>query len=245
MGGTRTARRLGLTLFLLALAVARPSPALAGPKGLDALIRSLGLNGAGVERWLVALGVTRTNTAHERLMILSGEGAVVATLEGEGARVEVSPELADRLNQPGAGLILVHNHPSNSSLSWVDVLHLARPGLVAIVAIGHDGSVYAAARGPRFDPALVSYQVFTSARTTVDRGIKWYALSKGAADCSEKTRSYLPHVLLEALASLGLVDYRAKMSVDRQARYELRRALFENLVSNAARRIQAARPASR
>ena len=31
---------------------------------------------------------------------------------------------------------------------------LAKPGVAAIVAIGHDGSVFIASAGPRFDPDL-------------------------------------------------------------------------------------------
>ena len=43
--------------------------------------------------------------------------------------------------------VLVHNHPSSVGLSAADIGQLSKPGVAAIVAIGHDGSVFVASAG--------------------------------------------------------------------------------------------------
>jgi len=241
MGGTGFVgvRRLVVLAFLAIGSMA--GIASAGPRPVDAVLRSLELRSGGVDRWLAELGVTKDGTGDERLMIVTTRGQIVATLVGEGSRVDIGPDLVIRLSEPGAGLVLVHNHPLSTSLSWVDVVHLARPGVAAVVAIGHDGSVYAVAPGPRFDPALVTYGVIATARAAAEARAIRYARAKGAADCDDKVRSYFPHVVLEALASTGVVDYRTRMAPDRLAGYRTRRALFEDLTMVAATRVEAVR----
>ena len=48
-------------------------------------------------------------------------------------------------------VVLVHNHPANAGLSAADTQQLAKPGVAAIVAVGHDGSVFIASAGPRLN----------------------------------------------------------------------------------------------
>ncbi len=46
---------------------------------------------------------------------------------------------------PARRIAVVHNHPNSPALSSVDLLHLEEePGLVRVVAVGHDGSLYRA-----------------------------------------------------------------------------------------------------
>ena len=104
-------------------------------------------------RWLAALGVPaeagRSHT-RERLVVLAADGRVVRVVEGAESHVELSADLDRLLTTPGAKLTLVHNHPSGNGLSPADLSQLEKAGVAMVVAVGHDGSLDAAARGARF-----------------------------------------------------------------------------------------------
>jgi predicted ABC-type ATPase len=91
--------------------------------------------------YVVAAGV-ETGAEHAVLLTADGTVAGVAVSGTEdGGTVELpSSEL---LAKPGADLTVVHNHPDGNGISPPDVLMLGQnPGLGAVEAVTHDGTVY-------------------------------------------------------------------------------------------------------
>lgn len=60
---------------------------------------------------------------------------------------ELSKDMIAAVDDPNAQTVLHHNHPSSSAFSPADLGFLARAGLKAILAHGHDGSLYRAEKG--------------------------------------------------------------------------------------------------
>ena len=139
----------GLAAGMLSLgsAVSAQAPA----RELRGIARRLELTAAGAGRWLEALGVTPDTKTAERLMALTSTGRLLATRDGGESSVSLGAELDRELLAPGNAIVLVHNHPGNAGLSANDLGQLTKPGVAAVVAVGHDGSIYVAARGRRYD----------------------------------------------------------------------------------------------
>jgi hypothetical protein len=220
-------RTLEIALLAILLSVPWTVPLEAGGKELRRLLESLELSGPGVSRWLSALGVNGNDTRQEQLIAVTSRGVIVGRIVGSDFGVTVAPELMARLDEPGADVVLVHNHPTSSSLSWADISFLTKPGVTAVVAVGHDGSVYAAMRGRRFACERVSRLVYhraaEAARKTLDLEMQI------SSSLSEGTNllQYLTHVMADTLRGQRVIEYRAVMAPDRQAHYGVHRDLLE------------------
>lgn len=74
----------------------------------------------------------------EYLALVDERGERVLWRAGGTRRVTVTPsELAP-------GIVAVHNHPGSTSLSFQDLRMAATAGLARVIAVGHDGTRYAA-----------------------------------------------------------------------------------------------------
>src|SRR5262245_64517264 len=113
-------KTLEIALLALVLSVPWTVQLEAGGRELRRLMQSLELSGPGVSRWLSALGVIGNDTRQERLIAVTSTGGLVARVAGGDFAVTVVPELMARLDEPGADIVLIHNHPTSSSLSWAD-----------------------------------------------------------------------------------------------------------------------------
>ena len=210
---------------LLAQASAPPHP-------LADLLDGLRLTGGGVQEWLGRLGVTAGQPAHERLLAVNSTGEIVGALDGVESQVVVTPEFDRDYIREGAGLVLVHNHPASTSLSQQDLAHLDSPGVSAVVAIGHDGSVYAAAkplasgRARHCDP-----ECYAKARDEVGKVLRLelgHITQDGAA-----AGSFATHLTLLALAKAGYYDYLSLMASDRRLIFDRHAAAFGRVVASA------------
>jgi hypothetical protein len=106
---------------------------------------------AEADKWRPLLSNGRRLAEVERLLVVDAAGGVLATVDGRESRV-VLPEAVNRaLNDPSRRLTLIHNHPSSSSFSAADLAQLGKPGVARLIVLGHDGSVYEAAAGLRYD----------------------------------------------------------------------------------------------
>ena len=132
----------------------------------------------------------------------------------------------------GADVVLVHNHPANTSLSQQDLGQLDKPGVAAIVAIGHDGSVYAAAK-PQDSVALAPMRarVLRAGARRSQQG----AAYRGArmATNASTAASYATHLTMLALAKAGYVDYFAAMAPERRATFNADVVAFGRVVASA------------
>ena len=191
------------------------------PHSLAAVIADLRLtDGAGAREWLARLGVAAGSASHERLLAVSGEGKILRALDGSDATVVVTPEFDGDLVREGAGVVLVHNHPANTSLSQQDLGQLDKPGVAAIVAIGHDGSVYAAAR-PQAPPALADAGPSATPVCATKSARRCGSRCPRMATNASTAASYATHLTMLALAKAGYVDYFAAMAPERRATFDV------------------------
>lgn len=203
--------------------------------GLNALLSDLHLTGSGVHEWLDRLGAA-TGPAHERLLAVNPAGEIVETIDGTATAVTVTDDLEGMLFRDGSGLVLVHNHPSGRSLSLADIRYLGKPGVQAIVAIGHDGSVYAARRGPRM----------TSSGACAAGGLDavyWHVFhllrieEPSMIPTDTPIETYLPHLTALALARAGCLEYYASMAPERLLGYKGNFCAFTRVAASAAARV--------
>lgn len=190
---------------------------------------------ASAARWLETLGVPagagRSHT-RERLVVLAANGRVVRVVEGAESHVVLGADLDRLLTTPGANLILVHNHPASNGLSPNDLSQLEKAGVAMVVAVGHDGSLYAASRGTRF-PAVgvtgLDDAVYAVARRNAERVLRTErdAAARAAYD------THVHHVLATALHTAGVLDYTAVLGADRRLSFGNAR-LFLARVRDAA-----------
>lgn len=197
---------------------------------------SFSIGKADAGRWLSVLGVPEgagRTTTRERLVVLGADGRVVRVIEGGDSHVVLSADLDRLLATAGAHLTLVHNHPSGNGLSPADLSQLEKAGVVMVVAIGHDGSMYSAARGSRF-PAegLTGFDgaVYGKARANAERVLR------DARD--PKLRSafdtHVHHVLATALDAADVLDYAAILGADRRVSYSNARLFLSRVRDSAA-----------
>ena len=220
-------RTLEIALLALLLSLPWSVQLEAGGKELRRLLQSLELAGPGVSRWLFALGVNEADIRQEQLIAVTTSGALVGRIAGGDFSVTVVPELMARLDTPGADIVLVHNHPTSTSLSWADISFLTKPGVAAVVAIGHDGSVYAAMRGRRFACERVSRLVYHRAAETARRTLDFETQISPDLLEGANLGQFLTHVIADTLHGLRVIEYRAVMAPHRMANYGVHRDLLE------------------
>ncbi|HKW01220.1 MAG TPA: hypothetical protein VJN96_15450 [Vicinamibacterales bacterium] len=205
-------------------------------RGLQSLLRQLSLTAEGSQGWLDRLGAWEGGPAHERLLAVTETGAVVHSLDGDANSVVITPEFDHDLLQDGASLVLVHNHPTGTSLSGNDLSHLGKSGVLAVVAIGHDGSIYAASRGARFDALWCEADRYGVLR----KDVRWAMLLEGTftEGLQYPFESYAAHLAALALFKAGVIDYSVRMAPGRRAAYDERRTAFGRIAEFAAARVR-------
>jgi len=225
----------GLVSVLLVGLVNLPLHAASRSSQLLPLLRELALTDRGSRDWLERLGARDGGPARERLIAITRTGAIVGSLDGDATHVSLTPSLDLMLSVEMPALILVHNHPNSTSLSGDDLSQLDKPAVVAVVAVGHDGSIYAAARGSRFDSSWCGGDRYAELRAVILTALV------NDADAGYrppfKATSFSTHLAALALARAGVIDYVATMAPDRRAAYDDRRALFGRIVVSASSRI--------
>ncbi len=139
------------------------------------------------------------------------------------------PDLIRLIEDPGKRIVLHHNHPSGTSLSRKDLQMLvAYRGMHEVFAHGHDGSEYRAAAKGKADFDLynrIAVKVFDQMRGEGRAG----RLDIGDA------QQVFGHVVNSIFASLGYIDYTARLEGKSFAAYSGSRPLFEALISSVAK----------
>jgi hypothetical protein len=152
-------------------------------------------------------------SSDECLVALDDRGALVFATRGGADYVRLPPGLEAILGTPGTSITLRHNHPHSHGLSRVDLMTLAKQGVSVVEAIGLDGSVYRAARGPRFDMGRI---------TRVYRGMDALAAAYFNLDwryVDERARlvAETDHLACVALADAGVIAYTFRLSPAHEA----------------------------
>ena len=135
--------------------------------------------------------------------------------------VAVPDELTKLASDSNEQIAYHHSHPDSFSLSLGDLKLLdRRPGLAKVVAHGHDGSKYEAARGDMQNFNTVINAVRSQMMTQVDlaqrRGLSLTGIHA--------------HLVNLALAAEGVIHYRFTLSPASSARFEKDRAAYEWIV---------------
>lgn len=230
-----TTRAVGAIVLTATWLAGSGRPAAAGQRGarddLAGLLTSLHLTGAGTEQWLDRLAPAgRTGRpAHERLIAVTVDGATVAIVDGTARRVPLGRALDARCLQPGAGIVLVHNHPHSLGLSADDLSQLAKPGVAAVVAIGLDGSLYAAAAARRFPGDAFRDLIYAPALAEAGQQMR----HERAGLAEDDPGGWMPHLMGLALAEAGVIEYRATLAPDRQAAFDRDRPALGRVIAVA------------
>lgn len=207
-----------------------------GLTDLPRLAASLDLTERGVRSWLEQLGVGVDVPPTERLLAVSLTGKPLLERHGGSSLVRVDPELDNKLRQPGMAVVLIHNHPTDVGLSVADIGQLAKPGVAAIVAVGHDGGVFIASAGPRLNPDFFEERQYAAARTEVLKRLRaeWPSgrVSVAVSD------AHFSHLVTLVLARAGIVQYWFKLRGIGRESYEGARIVFSQVVVGAAERLK-------
>ena len=173
------------------------------------LIERLELTPAGAADWLERLRVSLGSRGQrERLLLVSAAGETILEVEGEVGRVDVTPEISVQLSRETADIVLIHNHPASRGLSGGDLMVLSKRRATAIAAMGHDGSVYVAARGPRFGGARFYADQYLTACAVVEQKLSFYFTGAPPVPW----RVFFAHIIATALSEARVIEYRAFLS---------------------------------
>jgi hypothetical protein len=197
---------------------------------LQQLAAQLDLTTTGAARWLAALGAA-DGAAGERLLVLSAAGEIVAVRDGNDTSVRVDGDLDQRLRVSGSDLVLLHNHPLSRGLSADDLLQLAKRGVTAIVAVGHDGSIYMAARGRRFDADHFEAQ-YAAAREEVEHRVRSEQAGQAAARAFYE--AHFSHLVSRVLDQTGEISYYAVLTPEPRASLDRYRLAVGRVVLGAS-----------
>jgi hypothetical protein len=230
-------RRPALVLAALAL----PWLAAAAPArhlqriDLDRLSAALDLTERGVRRWLLRLGAESPGEPLERLLAVALDGTVLAERGGERSLVRVGGEIQDLLlRRPPLDVVLVHNHPASAGLSGPDLRQLATAAVAAVVAIGHDRSVFMAAAGPEFDSGAFEERQYEAAVREVTARLRTEWPGTRPPPVAE---AYFSHLVTLSLARAGILEYWFVVRGSGSASYAAARPAFGRVVAGASRRL--------
>ncbi len=155
--------------------------------------------------------------SREVLVAFDCGGNVCALKGGTARRVDFDVAFARPLAQSGADLILVHNHPGDGGLSLNDLLTLGEPGVAAIVAVGHGGSVYAASAGASMSVAELKHWEYQRALERVRLELSGLRATRPALGPALVAHTH--HLVAMALARVGVIRYEARLGFGRAVSY--------------------------
>lgn len=177
------------------------------------LVEKLGLTPAGAPGWLLKLGVgSGSHRKTERLLLVTLAGDTILEVDGVDQHVPASDDLNARLYGAGAGLVLIHNHPSSTGLSANDLMQLGKPRVSAVAAIGHDGSIYVAAAGARYAGHAFERVQYRVACSQVEQRLFFYLEGPTARPWRASASLLLAHLVARALSQASVIEYVAFLS---------------------------------
>ena len=188
----------------------------------DAIAGDLSPQARGVEQGLIAEARARgLRTGTENLAAMEidpNEARAIGSLDtaapvdwATGVRDEVRPGdgLIAAMRDPARSISVIHNHPDSPSLSSGDLSLLESfPGLIRVIAVGHDGSLYRASLpkpGPGQSPQTYIRQKARPLREEAEARIVAIVRDQ---DFDKLAMARLSsHATASVLARRGMVDY--------------------------------------
>jgi hypothetical protein len=205
------------------------------PQDLRGLVAGLGVTGRGVAMWLERLGASDSSQPAERLLALQLSGEPVLTRRGDASSVLVDAELDEILLRHGRSIVLLHNHPSSVGLSGPDLGQLAKPGVAAVVAIGHDGSVFAAAAGPNMRGDFLESEQYVRAKSEVAARLRAEGASGGLSAVVRDMHT--SHLVSLAMAKARIIEYWYSLRGRNRESFDQARVALNRVMVGAAARL--------
>ena len=232
----RKAIETGILALVIVVAVEVSLMSQAGRPSLAGLIKTLALTERGAPGWLSAL--TRDlEPEQERILAVTTAGASVDSVAGQASHVLLPPAFDARLLQPGANLVLVHNHPNGTGLSGDDLIQLGKPGVFAVAAVGHEGSIYVAIAGQAYDRSAFEQRQYAIAQAHLTSQLLAQQARGLLAAVAADHRTHLASLVL---ADARVIEYRATLASSRRESFERNRLSLRESVQFAGSRLKAA-----
>lgn len=150
----------------------------------------------------------------EHLVMQDGDGAPMGVMAGDKGNVNPPPSFY-RAALEGAKIRVTHNHPSNRGFSPADMTIMVW-GDINVVAMGHDGAISRATRGPAYKPQVESMdagdRIYAKVRNAMDavfdalRHVMQEKIHTGeiTVDAAERTHA---HIFNLTLHRHGVIDF--------------------------------------
>jgi hypothetical protein len=205
------------------------------PPDLPKLAASLELTRPGIRRWLNRLAAS-TDASVESLLAVSLTGDVLLERVGAGSSVPIDPEMDALLRRSDSAIVLIHNHPANVGLSARDLEHVGKPGVEAIIALGHNGSAFVAAAGPHLDPLWFKERQYDVASAELRKRLRAeLPSSRVPVDVSD---THFSHLVTLVLARAGVVHYWFRLEGAGRESFNNARLFFGRVVNGASGELQ-------
>lgn len=179
-------------------------------------------------------------TGLEHLTAIDAGGNVVDSLLGTSHTIKISDKLAAALDDPSQSVVVHHNHPNDYGFSNQDLSTLGHPGMAALWAHGHRGTIVRAALTPEAR-ARLGRMPSADTRSTIARVVKaiensFASVLIAAADqriiTEEQGNRIEAHGIALALHQAGVIDYGFHIPAVEALTAKLPQ--FNNLISRAA-----------
>jgi hypothetical protein len=177
------------------------------------------------DTWLAALRTTPADDLKfERVLVIDADGRILDRAEGQRSTVGFPDRFLPFLRQPTPTVSLVHNHPGSRGLSADDLCQLAHPGVLRVIAVGNDGSLYEARRGPAFRVETFSRE-YLAARNALEHDLGRALPPNTKPD--DRLQALFAHGLALKLAKAGVLDYRAVLAPRQQELWNILRIWYQ------------------
>lgn len=158
------------------------------------------------------LAFGKANNRERMILIDDVTGRELARADGTQSSVAFTGEMNRILQDSRNRVRIVHNHPSSGSLSLPDLIAVyAHKGASEIEAIGHDGSLYV---GGAASGVIADGVTYSAAIKAVQ--IAFMAEVVAGNMSAHQAGDMFWHATNTALAQVGIISYRAILSVRRQ-----------------------------
>jgi hypothetical protein len=177
----------------------------------------------------------------ERLILLDEKtGKELTRADGDERSVSFNREILDIVNDDAQAVRLIHNHPSDSSLSNQDFQAILNPGVVGIEAIGHNGSHYIALQplGGKVNETVLM-RALAKSDEAIRREIQpSFSAMRLPIDIANWAHGYF---LAKGLAEAGLIRYEAILNSAKLAQLEPYQWIAERCIAAAKRAAEGAK----
>ena len=178
----------------------------------------------------------RVNNRERLILLDEATGNELSRLDGSAHAVSFNQATTDLLQDKTKSIRLIHNHPSDNSLSEADFGTLTLPGVNGIEAAGHGGSRYSAFSISK----NLSNEDLYRAIEAVDKAIRLEIqpsldVMRMPLDIANWAHHYL---MGKSLDAAGFVRYEAILTQEKMTQLEPYKWLVDRCIASAKREVE-------